>query len=164
MAGTQCPYLHLYPLVPLPVTRGGLPLPVLLPNCFQHTFLRFPHIFVIFWFLDDDYGILPTAKTIHLLAPMLPLITMSITSRFSMIPLNFLQTCSSVKCTPSPSRAGMACCEDSKANVNDANDAHPNFHIYPVNLRFMLGRRTHDIPFPVLADSHYHDATSITLV
>jgi len=134
------------------------------PHCFQHTFLRFPHIFVIFWFLDDDYGILPTAKTIHLLAPMLPLITMSITSRFSMIPLNFLQTCSSVKCTPSPSRAGMACCEDSKANVNDANDAHPNFHIYPVNLRFMLGRRTHDIPFPVLADSHYHDATSITLV
>src|SRR6267154_5921534 len=53
----------------------------------QHTFLCFPCIFAIFWFLDDDYGIPPTAKTIHLLAPMLPFITMSITRRFSMVPL-----------------------------------------------------------------------------
>src|SRR6267154_6534510 len=125
------------------------------PSCVSPIFLQF------FGFLDNDYSIPPTAKMIHLLALMLPLITMSITSRYSMIPPKFLQMCSSVKCTLPPSRAGTACCEDSKANVNDANDARPNFHIYPVNLCFMLGHRTHDIPFPVLADSHYHDATSI---
>ena len=120
------------------------------PHHSQHAFLCFPCIFAIFWFLDNDYGIPPTAKTIHLLAPMLPFITMSITRRFSMVPLKFFQMHSLVKYTLPPSRAGTACCEDSKANVNDANDAHPNFHIYPVNLRFMLGRRTHDIPFPIL--------------
>ena len=32
VAGTQCPYPHPYPLVPLPVTCGRLPLPVLLPK------------------------------------------------------------------------------------------------------------------------------------
>ena len=131
-----------------------LQFPQHVPHHFQHAFLRFPCIFAIFWFLDDDYGILPTAETIHLLAPMLPFITMSIIRQFSMICLKFLQTRSLVKCTLPPSRAGTACCEDSKVNVNDVNDAHPNFHIYPVNLCFMLGCRTHNIPFPILVNSH----------
>jgi len=107
-----------------------LQFPQHVPHNSQHTFLCFLYIFAIFQFLDDDYGIPPTAEMIHLLVPTLPLITMSTTSRFSMIPHKFLQTRSSVKCTLPPSRAGMACCEDSKANVNDVNDARSCCHDY----------------------------------
>jgi len=32
------------------------------PHHFQHTFLHFPCIFAIFWFLDNDYSIPPTAE------------------------------------------------------------------------------------------------------
>jgi len=133
------------------------------PHHFQHTFLCFPYIFVIFQFLDNDYGILPTAEddppfcantSIHYHVHHQPIIH---------DPSQVLAVHSVVKCTLPPSRAGMACCKDSKANVNGANDACPKSHISTVNLHFMPGCRTHDIPSSVLANSHYHDTTSIAL-